>query len=218
MAPPSPLMEAVRLLHVSVLVAVPLLPPLSCFVLRWGASAGLGRFPPSPVSGHAQRARTPARRCPPLPLLVGWYPSLPLLHDMRRERTLLRGCPPFLLLVGGPPPLPLLHAVSWERMLLRGCPTVALLVRGSLNLPLLHAVCEVRMLKFGWDPPPPHSPGCALGLRAAWLVWTLLSPARARVARATGWGVPPPPPSPGRALGPRSAVDGGPPPSPGCAR
>ena len=87
----------------------------------WGpASAGIGGRPPSPVSGHARRACTPAKWVPPpSPPCLGVPPPLPAWHAVCEERTLIGGCPLlFHLLVGGsPPPSPASRAqgahASW---------------------------------------------------------------------------------------------------------
>ena len=151
-------MRAVRLLRVPFLAAIPLLLPHSRFVLGWGASAGLGRLPQSPVSGLAKRAHAPAWGVPPLPPLGKGYPLPPspaccaqglhaawgvpplsllvrgssplhLLHAVHGERMLIRGGSPLRPFGQCSPPLPLLYDMHWYHTLLRGCPSVALLVR-----------------------------------------------------------------------------------------
>ena len=149
------------------------LPPR--FVLRRGGGcAGLGGFPPSPVSGCAKRACAPAQEvCPPL-ILGGGSLLLPLLHlhDVRWDRTLLGKCPLFGALVWAPPSSVCMPCAGSARCL--GGPQVASLGFASPHFPACHAlgahadrgVSPPRPPGLG--APPPHSLTCrALGAHAA---------------------------------------------------
>ena len=153
--PPSPLMEAVRLLRVPFLDDVSLFPPHSYLVLQWGASACMGILPPYPVSGQAQRAGDPARGVPPLPPLGQRYPHPSSPACLAQGAHAAWGVIPLGPLGQGVPTLPLLHGVRWEHTLIGGgAPPFSLLARGPPHLPLLHAVHEVHTLPFGGGPPP----------------------------------------------------------------
>ena len=100
LASPSPLMGAVHLLLFSVLSAVPLFPPHSCFVLRWGASDDLGCPLPSPPAGLAQGARVSAWEVPPPSPSWSGVPPPPSPAGLAQGAHVTdRGGPPFLRLM-----------------------------------------------------------------------------------------------------------------------
>ena len=136
---------------------------LLCIVVR-----GLCRYGvPPPLSCSWPRARG-ACCCsggnPPSPSWSGVSPPLPLLYAVRKKLTLLGGNPPLALLVRGYPPLPFLHAVHGERTLLGGCPPFNLFVKAPPYLPPSPAFyVRGAHSAIQGGPPPPPSPGCALG-------------------------------------------------------